>query len=115
MAKFAGFKTLKTATSVNEIVTYLSTAMATTLRELQSGLYKLSLTDNFESQVLEVEIPASTTSGYTHRLGSIPTGRLILRANGSTIDDSDTPWTKEVVYFRNSGAATITATIILLK
>lgn len=115
MAKFSGFRTLKTAGTLGDVITYLSTQLAITLRELQSGLFKLSLSDNFESQTLQVTIPSGATSTYTHNLGSIPSGRLIVKANGSTIDDSDTPWTKETVYFRNSGAATITATIILLK
>lgn len=115
MAKFSGFRTLKSAQTVEEVILYLTTGLSVSLKELQAGLLKLRLEDNFESQTLEVSLPAGQTVAYPHSLGVIPSKRLIVRASGSTIDDSDTPWTQTVVYFRNTGASTLTATIILMR
>jgi hypothetical protein len=115
MAKFSGFRTLKAAKTVEEAVAYLTGGLSISLKELQAGLAKLKFEDNFESQTLEVFLPAGATTAYPHNLGVIPSKRLIVKANGSTIDDSDTPWTATSVYFRNSGGADITATIILMR
>ena len=115
MAKFSGFRTLKAAQNIDEIIGYLTSGLAVSLKELQAGLLKLRFEDNFETQTIEVEIPAGQTIPYPHNLGVIPSKRLIVRASGSTIDDSSTPWTDTVVYFRNSGGSTITATIVLMR
>lgn len=115
MAKFSGFRTFKLGKTVEEVADYLLNGLALSLKELQAGLSKLSFEDNFETQTLEVSLPAGATVGYSHNLGVIPSKRLIIKANGYTIDDSSTPWTKTAVYFRNSGASAITATIILMR
>ena len=115
MAKFSGFRTFKIGKTVEEVISYLKEGLTISLRELQTGLAALTFEDNFQSQVLEVKIPAGQTVGYTHNLGVIPSRRLIVKANGSTIDDSATPWTDQAVFFRNSGVSTISATIILMR
>lgn len=114
MAKFSGFKTLKVAKAIEEVIDYLTVGLAISLKELQTGLQKLSFDENFESQTLELTIPVGTTA-FPHNLGVIPSKRLIVRANGATIDDSDIPWTSTAIYLRNSGASAITATIILMR
>lgn len=113
--KFSGFRTFKLGATVEDVIEYLKNGLALSLKELQNGLSKLNFADNFESQTLVVTIPASTTQGYTHNLGVVPSGRLIVKASGSTLDDSTNAWTSSVVYFRNTGASTVTATIILLR
>jgi hypothetical protein len=115
MAKFSGFRTLKAAQTVEEVVLYLTTALSISLKELQAGLLRLTFEENFQAQTITVSIPAGQTVGYPHSLGVIPSKRLIVRASGSTIDDSDTPWTQDAVYFRNTGASTISATIVLMR
>lgn len=115
MSKFSGFRTFKIGKTIEDVIDYLLNGLALSLKELQAGLVKLSFEDNFESQTLEVVLPAGKTIGYSHNLGVIPSKRLIVKANGYTIDDSATPWTTTAVYFRNSGASEITATIILMR
>ena len=115
MAKFSGFRALKSAQTVEEVIQYLTVNLAISLRELQAGLLRLTFDENFDSQTLEITLPAGATVPYPHALGVIPSQRLIVKASGSTIDDSDTPWTDTVVYFRNTGASTVTAKIILLR
>lgn len=115
MAKFSGFRTFKVGQTVQDIIDYLTKGLSVSLKELQAGLTKLNFADNFESQSVEVTIPAGKTVGVPHNLGVIPSKRLIVRATGSTIDDSTTPWTNSAVYFRNTGASELTATIILMR
>jgi hypothetical protein len=115
MAKFSGFRTLKSAQTVEEVILYLTTGLSVSLKELQAGLIRLKFDENFESQTITVSLPAGQTVGYPHSLGVIPSKRLIVRASGSTIDDSDTPWTQNSVYFRNTGGSDMTATIVLMR
>lgn len=115
MAKFSGFRTFKIGKTVEEVIEYLINGLALSLKELQAGLSKLTFEDNFQIQSIDVTLPASATVGYSHGLGVIPSKRLIVKASGYTIDDSTTPWTKTEVYFRNTGASTVTATIILMR
>lgn len=115
MAKFSGFRTLKVAQTIEEVITYLTVGLAISLKELQAGLLKLKFEDNFESQTIEITLPAGQTLGFPHNLGVIPSKRLIVKSDGYTLDDSATPWTDSIVYFRNSGGTTLTATIILMR
>jgi hypothetical protein len=115
MAKFSGFRTLKAAQTVEEVVSYLITGLSVSLKELQAGLLRLTFEENFQAQTITVFLPAGQTVGYPHSLGVIPSKRLIVRASGSTIDDSETPWTESAVYFRNTGGSDLTATIVLMR
>jgi hypothetical protein len=114
MAKFSGFRTFKLGGTVEEAIAYLSNGLSVSLRELQAGLANLTFADNFKGQIIEVSIPAGQTVGFSHNLGVVPTQRVILKSTGS-IDDSATPWTDTAVYFRNSGAAALTAKILLMR
>lgn len=115
MAKFSGFRTFKVGQTVQDVIDYLSKGLSISLKELQAGLTKLDLEENFESQAIQITVPAGAEVGISHNLGVIPTKRLIVKANGSTIDDGTTPWTKKAVYFRNTGASAVTATIVLMR
>lgn len=115
MAKFSGFRTFKIGKTVEDVIHYLLNGLSLSLKELQAGLSNLTFEDNFNVQVLEVVLPPGVTTGYSHNLGVIPSKRLIVKADGYTIDDSATPWTSTAVYFRNSGLTTVTATIILMR
>lgn len=115
MAKFSGFRTFKIGQTIEDVIDYLLNGLAISLKELQTGLSALTLEDNFQTQTLTVSIPPGVTVGYSHNLGVIPSKRLIVKADQSTIDDSTTPWTSTTVYFRNSGGAQVNATIILMR
>lgn len=116
MAKFSGFRTFKVGQTVQDIIDYLTKGLSVSLKELQAGLTKLNFADNFESQTIQITLPPGGIEvGISHNLGVIPSKRLIVRATGSTIDDGTKPWTKTVVYFRNTGVSDVTATIILMR
>lgn len=113
--KYSGGEVLK------EIFDYLRTEYNRSIRELSIGLTKLNFLDNFDGFEWTGIIGNGATVSIENKLGQIPSHRIILRSKPITtgggtiiIDDSDTPWTGEVLYLRNSGTirAEITAFFI---
>lgn len=115
MAKFSGFRTINEAKTIEEVIKYLTVDLKFSIRELQTGLLNLNFNDNFNSQLLDVTLPPNSTTGFNHSLGITPSQRIIVKSNGSNFDDSDTPWTSTIVYFRNNTGTSISAKIILLR
>lgn len=116
MAKFSGFRTFKLGGTIEEVVGYLNQGLSLSLKELQAGLNNLTFSDNFSGQVLEITVPANTTTGFSHNLGVIPSQRVILKSTGYMIDDSVTPWTSKSFYLRNSHPTeAATVKILLLR
>lgn len=84
--------------------------------ELNTGLKRLTLTENFESYLAQVTIDAGTEETIAHNLGVIPSGRIILKHSGdSRIVDGDTDWDKNNIYLKNTGATDVTLTVLILK
>jgi hypothetical protein len=76
----------------------------------------LSLQSNFDGQVIDIDIPATTNKRIYHRLGIVPKYRLILRQEGNgLLSDIPLEWTDKFVTIRNNGAVQVKATILLLK
>lgn len=77
---------------------------------------QFSLQSNFDGQVIETTIPATTNKRIPHRLGIVPKYRLILRQEGNgLLSDIPLEWTDKFVTIRNNGAVQVKATILLLK
>jgi hypothetical protein len=76
----------------------------------------LSLQSNFDGQVIDVEIDATTNKRIYHKLGIVPKYRLILRQEGNgLLSDIPLEWNDKFVTIRNNGAVQVKATILLLK
>jgi len=78
----------------NDLVSYLN------------FLFKaLSLQSNFDGQVIDVAIDATTNKRIYHRLGIVPKYRLILRQEGNgLLSDIPLEWNDKFVTIRNNGA-----------
>lgn len=126
--KFPGFKEFRgnlkvsyasMAEILDDTVNYLSVDLTRILRELVNGLTKLNFSDNFQSFLVTVEIPATTEIAIPNDLrdGSIPSHKLILRGKSGAQDvvDGDAEWTQEFVYLKNTGASAVTVTVLFLK
>lgn len=75
-----------------------------------------SLQSNFDGQVIDVEIDATTNKRVYHKLGIVPKYRLILRQEGNgLLSDIPLEWNDKFVTIRNNGAVQVKATILLLK
>ena len=65
--------------------------------DLWYGIQKLNFKDNFESYTSEdLDLSSGVEAEITHNLGSIPSGRIIIKqdANATFIDSE---WTKQTV------------------
>ena len=100
---------------------YIQVSLWNWLRDLTTGLFKLSFNDNFQSFTVKVTIPANTeitifnqfSSSYP---GTIPSGRIITRQQGEAlILDGVEAWTVKNVYLRNPSVNDATITVIFFK
>jgi len=83
------------------------------LKELGTGLSRLTFSDNFESFEVEVEIAANTEEKIRNSLTFIP-NRVIIDSKGDAlVTRGDTAWTTEFVYIKNHDS-TNSSTVKLL-
>jgi len=119
--KFASFKEFRQAISntIEDVVAYLNTDHTKMIRELNVGLSKLSLLDNFDSFIATTTIAAGTEVQIRNGLrnGLVPSYRIILRGNAGSVDvvDGDTEWNTNYVTLKNVGAVSATLTVLFLR
>jgi len=87
------------------------------IRQLSSGLYKLSFKDNFESFTVEnVQIPSNTEISIQNKLTFVPKQYIITAQIGnSLVTKGDKEWTKNSLYFKNNGIDDVTLNILFLR
>jgi len=115
--KFPGFKEFDgIGQTLNDALKYLRVEHTVNLKELVTGLRRLTFLENFQSFRVTVEIPATSEVAIENKIrDAIPTDRVIVRANNSSVVDGDTAWTKEHVYLKNTSATPATVTVIFFK
>jgi hypothetical protein len=102
--------------ALSDIITFLTRDFGKTIRELDLGLTRLSFVDNFRAFKTTVTIPAGTELAIRNELRSvIPSERIILRSNSSSIVDGDTAWSLNFVYLKNTGGSQATITVVFLE
>jgi len=92
--------------SIADVASYLSYELAATMRELRTGLLRLSFADNFESFEKTILIPVSSEVAVTNELSSIPKGYIVLKkdAGGLSVCDGDAAWTLGQLFLKNVSA-----------
>lgn len=113
--KFSGLKIFRSGQTIDEVVRYLGVDLANSLRDLSTGLGKIRLLDNFEGFEATFTFAGSDEQSFRHNIGFIPSQRIVVRADFSTIIDGPTAWTKEFVYMKKTDAGAGTATVIFLR
>ena len=114
--KISGLKKAYGLKDADEIGQYIMTELTKSLVELQIALTRrLNFQDNLNSFEERVVIPAGAEISIQNRLSVTPTRRIIVRSNGTGLVDGDTPWSREFVTLKNTGAAEVTATVIFLE
>ena len=93
---------------------YLAVELQNTLTDVTTALTRLTFRDNFKSQTVVATLNATAETEIKHTLGSVPSGRLIIRSNSASIVDGDTAWTKDAIYLKNTGATVAVVTVIIL-
>ena len=113
--KFLNFNLFRAAETIEDVVRYLAIDLANSLRDLNTGLTRLRLTENFEGFEATVSFSGAGEIAIRHNAGFVPSQRIILRATVADLIDGPTEWSKDYVYISKTGAGTGTATILFLK
>ena len=113
--KFLNFKLFRTGSSLEDVLQYLSVDLSNGLRDIYTGLTKLSFSDNFQSFRADISFTGAQEVTIRHNLGAIPSSRIIVRASASDIVDGDTPWNENNVYMKKTGTGAATATVLFLR
>lgn len=102
--------------SLDSVIKYLSVDLVFSLRELYTGLSRLSFADNFQSFQVTLIIPASSEIPIRNRLPEVPSGKIILKDGGSSsVVDGDTPWDLNFVYLKNTSGSEVTVSVVFFK
>lgn len=102
--------------SPERIEQYLAIQLQRTLDDITTVLQRLSFRDNFQSTIVNVVIPASTTDfAVRHDLKAIPSGKLIIKSNNSSIIDGNRGWDENYIYLSNPSATIAALTIVILE
>lgn len=76
----------------------------------------MSLSSNFNGQILETTISAGDTKTLSHNLGIVPLYRIILRQVGNgVITDVPSDWKANSIKLKNNGSEQVTLTILLVR
>lgn len=113
--KFLNFKLFRSGNSLDDVLQYLTVDLASGLRDIYTGLTKLSFSDNFQSFRAEISFTGAQEVAIRHNLGAVPSSRIIVRSTASDIVDGDTAWNENNVYMKKTGAGAATATVLFLR
>lgn len=109
-------------TSKKGIVNYIEVSLWSWLRDLTSGVLKISFKENFQNFLVEnLTIPAGQQVTINNAFsisypGIIPSGRIITRQQGNgVINDGNERWTSERVYLNNPSANDVTISVLFFK
>lgn len=81
---------------------------------LRVVMKNITFTDNFKSQLIEIEIPAGEERSYSHYLNFAVQERIIVSQVGNgIITDVINPdkWNDKIFTLKNNGAVTVTAKV----
>lgn len=112
MARFRGVRKFL-RNNVDALMSYVSIDLNLALTDLFTNLTKLNFSDNFDGEVVIVTLPNGQTE-IPHTLGSVPSGKIILKDYGADIVDGSTEWTASEIYLQNN-SSTVSATILILR
>lgn len=87
------------------------------LKELGTGLSRLSFTENFESFETEATIAANTEAAIRNELSFIPSRMIIVKQTGNAlVTAGDTVWNGNYLYIKNHDSTnSATVKIIFFK
>lgn len=100
--------------NLDEVLKYVAGDINRVFKDWSIGLTKLAFDDNFESFTYSFTVASGATTAIPNTLGRTDLEWMIVRASGGVglvEDQATSPWTRSILYLKNSGAASITATV----
>ena len=109
--KFRGFREFL----AGKVDDFVKRDLSACMRDLFSGLSRLSFEDNFESFTSEVKLQPGEEVTVKNRLPTIPSKWIIVRQKGNAVLTDGGTWDAERVSIKNNGSVIVTATIIFMR
>lgn len=101
--------------SSSNIAGYLQNDLWSWMKDISSGLVRLSFLDNFQSlRVDNLVIGASDEARITNTLPFIPSARIIVRQTGNGLV-TDGVWDIQILRLINNGLVPVTISVIFFK
>lgn len=103
----------KTATpKLTDVDEFMRNELMATLRELRAAFNRITFEDNFNSFIVDIEIPAAEELGVPNKLQTIPRYWVTLKKDegGLYVCDGDTQNTLNTIYLKNTNA-TLSASV----
>ncbi len=85
------------------------------MRELSTGLLRLSFEDNFESFEKTITLTAGQELEIRNELSFIPSKYIIYNQSGNGLITKESEWTKNLLYLTNNGAVSVSATVTFMR
>ena len=112
--RFRGFR--KFVGRESNIVKFLTGELHTCLKDLFSGLERLSFEDNFQSFEASVKLQSGEEGRVNNPLPVAPSKMIVTRLKGNGVVGEGTgAWNNSQVTVLNHGPSTVTATILFLR
>ncbi len=103
--KLNSFKEFRQSQGLDGVVPWLATELAGILRELRTGLPKITFLENFESfEVQDLAIPAASEVRIRNQSRSfVPSRWIVTRKNegGIYVCEGDQEWNENYLYLKN--------------
>lgn len=94
---------------------YLQNDLWGWMKNLSSGLIRLSMVENFEAARLnDLTIDAGATVTFGNPLPFVPSSRVIVKQVGDGVI-TDGPWSMQSLSLKNNGAVDVTISVIFYK
>ena len=112
---FRGFRIYR-GTNTKDATKFLQGDLASTLKDLFSGLTKLNFLDNFQSFEVVVKLQVGVQAPISNKLGSaVPTKFIVVRNSTTSVIVQGDVWNSERVSVINRGPLDTTATIVFMR
>ena len=85
------------------------------IKELSTGLRRLTFSNNFESFETTVTIPATSTVIIPNQLTFRPTKYIIVSQTGAGQVTKEADWTDNQLFLYNNGGSIVTITVIFFR
>lgn len=109
-----------TGESLIDVVDFLKEEFRNFAQNIMIAFRSLSFTDNFKTFVWQGKIGSGQTVSITNVLEATPAYRIVTQlaptaAGTVQIDDSLNPWTKDLVYLRNTGSVEANVKVVFFR
>ncbi len=98
-----------------ELPDFIRNYFAPLILELNQGLHRLTLQENFGCDIKTVTIPSGGEVNISHTLQIVPKYWIILRRRGNSVVEDGKIWNEKLIALKNSGSQEVTITVGIFR